>query len=456
MKLSVKRNIIRKTKSICPVCFNVLEAFVIEEDGKVFLQKECLQHGEFEILLSHTPSFYKALDKFYFSVMPHTKYLSEYEMWVTMKCNTQCPICHLGDLKQIDIPEPSCAQIEEFIKKDKAPFYILSGGEPTCRKDLFEIVRIFKKQGKKVSINTNGLKLMDKGYLKHLKDAGIDRVNLQFDGFCRESYKKFRGKDILDKKIKILNNLKDLNISTDLNVTIAKEINEGEVKEIIDYAVGNNFISAVNFFTICYLGQSSNWPMSHYIMPDEIGDILEKKTGGRIRKENIYLFQKLHLAIKSFFNQKFCLYSQIFILFRQNGYYVPVNKYLNLKRAEYLLDAYQNVYKKNRVAGKIMLLFGLPVALLKWSSFLIFKEIALMVFYKFQKNYHLKNRKILYFNFNTSCDPYKINFSLTENCQDEIIYADKTSGLLKNQGADGLRAIEFEKKFVKRKRCSCM
>jgi hypothetical protein len=38
-------NIIKSTKSICPECLIVLDATIFEEDGKVFIKKECPEHG---------------------------------------------------------------------------------------------------------------------------------------------------------------------------------------------------------------------------------------------------------------------------------------------------------------------------------------------------------------------------------------------------------------------------
>ena len=39
------------TRSICPVCRQLLEAKVHARGGKVFLRKRCPDHGEFEVLV---------------------------------------------------------------------------------------------------------------------------------------------------------------------------------------------------------------------------------------------------------------------------------------------------------------------------------------------------------------------------------------------------------------------
>jgi uncharacterized radical SAM superfamily Fe-S cluster-containing enzyme len=40
--------VLKKTRSICPECFNVIDATIYEDDGQVLMRKECLEHGVFE------------------------------------------------------------------------------------------------------------------------------------------------------------------------------------------------------------------------------------------------------------------------------------------------------------------------------------------------------------------------------------------------------------------------
>lgn len=443
-------NVIRETKSICPICLEFLKAFIIERDGKVFLSKICLNHGQFEILLSKTAEFYKKLDRFYFEVMDEEKDLFEYEIWLTLKCNLNCHICHLGNKKEtLKIFEPSYLAITNFIKKCKAPFYILSGGEPTCRDDLASIIQIFKKYRKFVSIHTNGLKLLDIKYLNELKKSGLGRVNLQFDGFDRKTYEIFRGKDLLDTKLEVLENLKALKMPTDLNVTIAKNVNEEAVVDVIEFATKNDFIKGINFFTICFLGNSRGWPLVNYIMPDEVVNIMEEKTRYKISKKNIFLFQKLNFAIKSWLKQRFCLYSRIYVFVRNRSSYEPIDKYLNFCKTDLWLDKYGHIYKKNKFFARILLAIALPFSLLRISSFKILKSILVTGCSYFLKTPHyLKNRSFLYLSFSTGCDPYKFDYSIVRNCQDEIIHTDSNSEKLKNCGCDGFHSINLERRYL--------
>lgn len=437
---------IRQTKSVCPVCLERLNASVMVINGKVFMVKTCPKHGKFEILLSQNGKSYKNLEEFYFSVMSGKNKVLEYEIWTNHSCNMNCPICSLGNsIPGKNNPGPSCSEIEEFVKKSKQPFFTLSGGEPTFRKDLNKIIAVLKKHKKTVAMNSNGLRFTEPGYLKDLKESGLDRVNFQFDGFRKETYLVLRGADLLDKKLKILDNLKSVNIPVVLNATIAKNLNEGSVSEIIDYAVRNEFVNGVTFFTICNIGNARKWRLDDYIVPDEVTGLIEQQTGGRISGGNFYLFQKLHLALKSFLSQKACLYNRVYVLVRKNGTYKPIDEFINLKKLEPVLDIYRRLSMGNKFIAKLFFLLFFPItALINMSPEILREFIITAASYFSKTRRYLSSGRFLYLSISTGCDPFKMDYSVIKNCQNEIICADEKSGELRYQGSICLYGMRLE------------
>jgi 7,8-dihydro-6-hydroxymethylpterin dimethyltransferase len=442
--------IIRATHSICPKCLKIIEANIIERDNNVFLHKTCYEHGVFEILLSKTPQFYIPLEEYYFSVMDKKYDVPEYELWPTYRCNMDCSICSWGRQNQ-DMTEwdPPFVKIEKFVKETTKRFFILSGGEPTCREDLVEIIKIFKKYGKIVTINSNGKKLIDIEYLKQLKESGLDRVNLQFDGFKSEFYPNFRRQDCFNFKLKVVENLRILNIQTAFNVTVANNVNEYSLSEIIDFAAKNDFVNGINFFTICKLGEAREFPICNYIMPDEVVDLLEKQTDFKIRKKDVFIFQKLHLAIKAFLSQKWCFYNQVYLLVREKGTYQPISKFLNLEKSEYWLDRFKENHKKNKILSFLCLSLALLSLFLKLKSIFIIKEILIRGFSYFLKGkQYLKGSRFFSLSFATGCDPYKFDKDIVCHCQNEIIATENKDGELVNLGSDGHYLINLEKRHL--------
>ena len=64
----------------------------------------------------------------------------------------------------------------------------LTGGEPTVRKDLLEIVKGIKAfpEIQTIAMTTNGLVLKNK--LKSLKDAGLSSLNISLDSFVEAKF----------------------------------------------------------------------------------------------------------------------------------------------------------------------------------------------------------------------------------------------------------------------------
>ena len=444
--------LIRKTQSVCPQCLERLDARVLVKDNTIFLEKTCPRHGRFEIVLSSTASYYSELEQYFFALADEKHEVPEYEFWPTYKCNIDCTICCFGrQNKEMEEQEATRAQIEHLAQNSPKRFFIISGGEPTCRDDLDEIIKTFRKHGKTVTINTNGLKCADINYLRKLKDAGLDRVNLQFDGFDRKSYVALRRRDYLDVKLKIIENLQALGIQTTFNATIARNLNENAVQELLDFAATHPFINGVNLFTICFLGGARGWKQDLYIMPDEIIDTLVRQTGGKVTKKNVFIFQKLHLAVKSFLSQKWCFYNQVYLLVRKNGSYEPIDRYLNLDKAEPWLDRYGQTAKTRPSRARVYLGLAVLSLFLKKESITILKEILFRGASYFLKTRHyLKGSRFFSVSFATGCDPYKFDYDIVQHCQNEIIAAKDQTGVLSNLGSDGLYCMNLEKRHLEK------
>ncbi|MBI5014728.1 MAG: radical SAM protein [Deltaproteobacteria bacterium] len=80
-------------------------------------------------------------------------------------------------------PDLDLRQIEETCRSFSGSWIRLSGGEPTLRDDLPEIVALCARYGKRAVLLTNGLRLADRRYLRILKEAVLRGVHFAFNGF---------------------------------------------------------------------------------------------------------------------------------------------------------------------------------------------------------------------------------------------------------------------------------
>lgn len=158
---------IGKTKSVCPECMKVVPAIKgIGEDG-IYLVKECNAHGKFQTLIwegnaadylswgrenlsAETPVNPKVKEK---SCPDNCGLCEEHErkgccmiLEVTKRCNMHCPVCFASageDREKGDIPICEIEKQYDFLMAHGGPFNIqLSGGEPTMRDDLPEIIHM--------------------------------------------------------------------------------------------------------------------------------------------------------------------------------------------------------------------------------------------------------------------------------------------------------------------------
>ena len=165
-------------------------------------------------------------------------------------CNFKCGYC-LPDGYKIDKSDNrSFLNIEEIGRLAKALSELgvskirLTGGEPTVRKDFFEIVKIIKKNSgiKKTVITTNGYRL-DK-IANDVKNSGLDGINISIDSLNAETFKKITGHDRLEEILRGIKNLQKLNFKNiKINAVLLKGVNDSE-KDFNDWAefVKNNEI----------------------------------------------------------------------------------------------------------------------------------------------------------------------------------------------------------------------
>ena len=131
-------------------------------------------------------------------------------------CNQQCVHCYAAGQAHAEEKELST---EEWIKiLDKlreigVPQVTFTGGEPTMRDDLFELIdhaRWFVSR-----LNTNGIKLT-KEYCEKLREVEIDSVQITFYSSDKDIHNKLVGADQYDNTVNGIKNA----LASDLNLSI--------------------------------------------------------------------------------------------------------------------------------------------------------------------------------------------------------------------------------------------
>ena len=306
--------LVKKTKSLCPVCKSVLEADIVEEGGKIWLDRICPEHGAFHDLYWADSEMYARFDRYDtvgrgidnpIAVVPpetcpgscglcsnHQSGTLLANIDLTNRCNLNCDFCFANARACGFVYEPSFDEIVEMLRllRDEkpvpAPAVQFSGGEPTMRDDLMDLIRKAKELGfPQVQIATNGIKLAkDNEFVQQLRDAGLSTVYLHFDGVSKETNPQFRIDD------QVVRNCESVGLGIVLVPTIIKGRNDHEVGAIIRYAADHiSVVRGVNFQPIAFTGAAGQDDVDRerITIPELVGEI-ETQTDGVIKKDDFY------------------------------------------------------------------------------------------------------------------------------------------------------------------------
>jgi uncharacterized radical SAM superfamily Fe-S cluster-containing enzyme len=179
---------------------------------------------------------------------------------VTSRCDlAECAYCFAGSSHGGRAPslDELTAQMKSFVKPGET-FIQLSGGEPSVREDLPDIVRAAVDLGcAYVQLNTNGLKLaLDEKFASNLAEAGLSFVFMQFDGVDDAIYRHLRGRDMLEIKMRAIENCAKYKIGVTLVPTLVRGVNTDAVGDIVRFAASRSpAVRGVHFQPVCFMGR---------------------------------------------------------------------------------------------------------------------------------------------------------------------------------------------------------
>lgn len=244
----MSEQIIRKTKSLCDVCLEKVPAYTFIKNGKVFIKKKCPKHGEFTgDHVWDDPELYRGL----VSIKTIVGDPAQISLVLTNKCNLNCPVCY-AKANELGIDE---LKVEDLDKTNDYSVVMLTGGEPTIRKDLMEIIRKLKRKGKRVVMFSNGLKLTNEKYVRALKRAGLGYVILQFDALDDDDYEYIRGKRMSEIKRKAFSILQKLRLPVYPCCVMVKGKSFNRMKEIFDFTEKFPVVKNVTINSLWRLGR---------------------------------------------------------------------------------------------------------------------------------------------------------------------------------------------------------
>ncbi|MEQ1821488.1 MAG: radical SAM protein [Fimbriimonadaceae bacterium] len=289
------------TRTVCPVCAEsglnsddpsvFLDGMLVSHDGSIWMRRLCPKHGEVESLYEEDAELWRdragwqtptlqitpdRADNFagfpagYRDGLPasHGQHSCILLLNVTENCNFRCPTCYASALDPgaPTTERPSLAEmlhtVDTMIAREGGALNVvmLSGGEPTLRRDLEQLIEELSKRNiTRIMLNTNGRRIAkDPRFLEFLHRHRLKvEVYLQFDGLEDATYETLRAERLSSEKRSILELLNSAKVFTTLVMTVKRGVNEHELEGVFELGLATPYCSGIAFQPVFGSGRNS-------------------------------------------------------------------------------------------------------------------------------------------------------------------------------------------------------
>lgn len=162
------------------------------------------------------------------------------EIALTYRCQNKCVFCYAESPNRgTQVHEMTTDEVKVIIDRifDDAhcPTVSFTGGEPTLRDDLPELVSYAKSKGMRVNLITNGLKCANPEFVARLKEAGLDSAQVSLEGPTPQVHDLVvRHPGAFELTTQAVHCLREASIHTHTNTTICGS-NRDHLLELVDY-----------------------------------------------------------------------------------------------------------------------------------------------------------------------------------------------------------------------------
>jgi AdoMet-dependent heme synthase len=143
----------------------------------------------------------------------------------TAGCNLSCIHCRritvADQLVPQDLATEESFKLVDQIAAFARPILVLSGGEPLFRPDIYDIAAHATDRGLIVALATNAT-LVDADVARRIKESGVRRVSVSFDGADATTHDIFRGKGAFDRTLEGIEHLRRAGVPFQINTTVAR------------------------------------------------------------------------------------------------------------------------------------------------------------------------------------------------------------------------------------------
>ncbi len=190
-----------------------------------------------------------------FSSHPSAPY--RMDLAITYRCNNNCAHCY--NARSRNFPELSTDKWKEILDRCwqvQIPHIIFTGGEPTLREDLPELVSYAQSIGQITGINTNGRRLAEKDFVRQLVASGLDHVQVTLESSIPEEHDRLVCHEgAWHETIAGIKNALDSNLFVMTNTTLLRD-NAAHLEETLSF-LSEIGVATVGLNALIYSGRGA-------------------------------------------------------------------------------------------------------------------------------------------------------------------------------------------------------
>ncbi len=211
------------------------------------------------------------------------------EIALTYRCNNKCRFCYAYSpyRESGELTTEEVKRVIDILADDaKVPSLSFTGGEPTLRKDLFELIQYGRDKGLRMNLITNGILSSDKKFVEKLVAADLNSAQVSIEGPDAATHDFIVGNaGAFEKTVQGIRNLRETEIYTHCNTTICKP-NVSKLEDLVDFHADVLDLSYFSMNMVIYTGSAAKMREELQVTFSEIGEIV-KRVQRRAKKKQI-------------------------------------------------------------------------------------------------------------------------------------------------------------------------
>lgn len=194
---------------------------------------------------------------------------------VTQACDlacVHCRACAQPKRHPLELTTDEGKLLIDQIADMKVPVFVLTGGDPIKRPDLFELIEYATQVGVRVSLTPSATPLLTREIVEHLKESGLARLAVSLDGSNAQAHDAFRGMSgSFDRTMEAIEWANEIGLPVQINTTFSRT-NYRDFEAIADLMQRKN----IALWSVFFLVPTGRGKLGELLTDDEFEDIFAR------------------------------------------------------------------------------------------------------------------------------------------------------------------------------------